>query len=318
MGRLKAIMECSVIIPTLNAEASISTLLLSLKKQIVPYEIIIIDSSSTDTTSELARSFGATVLVIPKESFDHGSTRTLAAKEASGDILVYITQDAIPVKELSIENLIKPFHDDEKVGAAYGRQLPRLGAGPVEAHARFFNYPPISQVKTMSDSSKLGIKTAFISNSFAAYRRTALLSVGGFPSNTILSEDTYVAAKMLLAGWKIAYCADAMVYHSHNYGFIEEFKRYFDIGVFHAREPWIRQAFGQAEGEGMRYVHSEFRYLWNENPMLIPSAILRNMLKFISYKLGTIEQYLPIWLKRQLSMQKRFWDTISFTAKILK
>lgn len=303
-------MESSVIIPTLNAEASISTLLLSLKKQIVPYEIIIIDSSSTDTTIELARSFGATVLVIPKESFDHGSTRTLAAKEASGDILVYITQDAIPVKELSIENLIKPFHDDEKVGAAYGRQLPRLGAGPVEAHARFFNYPPISQVKTMSDSSKLGIKTAFISNSFAAYRRTALLSVGGFPSNTILSEDTYVAAKMLLADWKIAYCAEAQVYHSHNYGFIEEFKRYFDIGVFHVREPWIRQAFGQAEGEGMRYVRSELKYLWNENYKLIPSATLHTALKLIGYKLGFMEQKIPIWLKVHLSMNKQYWKKV--------
>jgi rhamnosyltransferase len=312
-------MRISVIIPTYNASKYLSYLLPKLRLQTLKdWELLIIDSFSSDGTLDIAKSFGARIVVIPKEEFDHGGTRSLVSKKAHGDILVYMTQDALPVDGHAIESLIKPFLQDEKIGAAYGRQLPRQGAGPIEAHARLFNYPPTSQIKTMSDSPKFGIKTAFISNSFAAYRRTALLSVGGFPSNTILSEDTYVAAKMLLAGWKVAYCGDAMVYHSHNYGFIEELKRYFDIGVFHAREPWIRQAFGQAEGEGMRYVRSEFRYLWNENLMLIPSAILRNMLKFISYKLGTIEQYLPIWLKRQLSMQKRFWDTISFTAKISK
>lgn len=308
----------SIIIPTFNAEEHIHRLLISLRKQSISCEIIIIDSSSSDDTVKIAESYGVKPIIIKKENFDHGGTRQMAVEMMpDANIIIFLTQDAILAYPEALKNLVDCFKD-EKVGAAYGRQLPRHEAIPIEAHARLFNYLPISQAKTMSDSSKLGIKTAFISNSFAAYRRTALLSVGGFPSNTILSEDTYVAAKMLLADWKIAYCSEAQVYHSHNYGFIEEFKRYFDIGVFHAREPWIRQAFGQAEGEGMRYVRSEFRYLWNENPILIPSAILRNMLKFISYKLGTIEQYLPIWLKRQLSMQKRFWDTISFTAKISK
>ena len=84
------------------------------------------------------------------------------------------------------------------------------------------------------------MKTAFNSNSFAAYRRKALKDVGGFPINTILSEDMYVTAKMLLKNWSVAYCADAKVYHSHNYTIWQEFKRYFDIGVFHAKEAWIR------------------------------------------------------------------------------
>ena len=87
--------------------------------------------------------------------------------------------------------------------------------------------------------SSIGIKAAFLSNSFAAYRRSALESVGGFPSDTIFGEDTFAAAKMLLNGWKIAYSAEATVYHSHNLTFIEEFRRYFDIGVFHSREKWF-------------------------------------------------------------------------------
>ncbi len=297
----------SVIIPTLNAEKHIQNILKSLKEQSIPSEIIVIDSSSTDNIIKIAESYGAEMIKIKREDFDHGGTRNLAVSHARGDILIFLTQDVLPVDEYALERLVKPFYSDEKIGAAYGRQLPRPNATPIEAHARLFNYTPVGQIKTLNDVTKLGIKTAFISNSFAAYRRSALMDVGGFPSNTILSEDTYVTTKMLLNGWNVAYCAEATVYHSHNYGFIEEFKRYFDIGVFHAREPWIQQAFGQAESEGMRYVRSELKYLWNENYRLIPSATLRTVLKLIGYKLGFIEQKIPMWLKVHLSMNKQYW-----------
>lgn len=298
----------SVIIPTLNAEKHISHLLTQLYSQsIKPDEILIIDSSSDDKTVAIAESCGIKVITIDRKDFDHGGTRNLSAKEAKGDIIVYLTQDALPVNEYSIENLIRPFSDDEMIGVSYGRQLPRSAAEAIEAHARLFNYPETSCIKTFSDAPRLGIKSAFISNSFAAYRRSALIEVGGFPSNTIMNEDTFVAAKILLKGWKIAYCADACVYHSHNYSPLEEFRRYFDIGVFHASEPWIRQSFGQAEGEGKHYILSEIKYLWNEDFKLIPSAIFRNVLKYIGYKLGLIENKIPRSVKRYLSMNKHYW-----------
>ena len=113
----------------------------------------------------------------------------------------------------------------------------------------------------MADAAELGIKAAFMSNSFAAYRREALMAVGGFPKHVIFAEDMYVAAKMLMAGWKVVYEGSACCRHSHNYTIIEEFRRYFDMGVFHAREPWIRENFGGAGGEGLRYVKSELKYL---------------------------------------------------------
>lgn len=297
----------SVIIPTLNAGKDIHGLLASIKSQTVPCDIVVIDSSSNDGTVNIAKSHGARTIVIERGDFDHGKTRNIASREAAGDILVFLTQDAVLADDTAIENLIKPFSDDEMIGASYGRQLPRIGAGPIEAHARLFNYPETSCIKTLSDAPILGIKTAFISNSFAAYRREALMAVGGFPLNTILCEDVYVAAKMLLAGWKVSYCADAMVFHSHDYGFIEEFNRYFDIGVFHAREKWIRQSFGQTEGEGMRFVSSELKYLWYNNPALIPSAVFRTALKLIGYKVGILERHLPHWLKSKLSMNGLFW-----------
>lgn len=297
----------SVIIPTLNAGKYIHGLLASIKSQTVPCDIVVIDSSSNDGTVNIAKSHGARTIVIERGDFDHGKTRNIASREAAGDILVFLTQDAVLADDTAIGNLTKPFSEDEMIGASYGRQLPRLGAGAIEAHARLFNYPETSCIKTFADAPLLGIKTAFISNSFAAYRRTALMAVGGFPSNTILSEDTYVAAKMLIAGKKIAYCADARVFHSHGYGFIEEFRRYFDIGVFHARESWIRLKFGQAEGEGARFVRSEIAYLMNKAWWLIPSALFRAFLKLLAYRLGMIEDRLPLILKRRLSMHRLFW-----------
>lgn len=297
----------SVIIPTLNAGKYIQGLLASIKSQTVSCDIVVIDSSSSDDTVNIAKSYGARTIVIERGDFNHGGTRNLASSEVGGDILVFLTQDALPADEFAIENLIRPFSDDEMIGASYGRQLPHIGAGAIEAHARLFNYPESSCIKTLSDAPILGIKTAFISNSFAAYRREALTAVGGFPLNTILCEDVYVTAKMLLAGWNVAYCADAKVYHSHDYGFIEEFKRYFDIGVFHARECWIRKSFGQAEGEGMRFVNSELNYLWYNNLLLIPSAVFRTALKLIGYKVGILERYLPHWLNSKLSMNCLFW-----------
>jgi rhamnosyltransferase len=297
----------SIIIPTLNAENHLRALLSSLRNQSIPCEIIVIDSSSEDNTREIAESLGATVIAISREDFNHGGTRNLGVRHTDSDIIVFFTQDVLPANEHAIENLIRPFYDNKDIGAAYGRQLPRQGANPIEAHARLFNYPSTSVVKNITDISKFGIKTVFISNSFAAFRYSALSSVGGFPSDTIVNEDTYVAAKMLLEGWKIAYCAEAKVYHSHNYNHIEEFRRYFDIGVFHSREPWIRQNFGQAEGEGTKYALSELRYLWNNNFWIIPSALLRTALKLSGYKLGLMEKSIPIGLKIHLSMNKQFW-----------
>nr|WP_041275132.1 glycosyltransferase family 2 protein [Desulfotomaculum nigrificans] len=299
----------SLIIPTLNAGSSFELLLQSINKQnVVPKQIIVIDSESDDDTANIARKYGCNVIPINRRDFNHGATRQFGAEYTDVDVVVFLTQDIILADENSLEKIIDCFHDPA-VGAAYGRQLPHKNALPIGAHARLFNYPPDSRVKTLDNAQELGIKATFISNSFAAYRKAALKEVGGFPDNVILSEDTYVAAKMLLAGWKVYYCAEAQVYHSHNYSVWQEFRRYFDIGVFHGREHWIRTAFGQAEGEGFRYVVSELKYLWANGKCFIPKACLQNLCKFLGYKLGLKEKVLPLWLKKKMSMNKRYWDS---------
>src|SRR5690606_16982827 len=112
------------------------------------------------------------------------------------------------------------------------------------------------------------------------------LELGGFPERSIVSEDMYFAAKAALAGYKIAYVPEATARHSHNYTPAQEFRRYFDIGVFHHDEAWIGRAFGGAGGEGKRFLLSELRYLLRHAPLWIPRACIHNVLKILGYKLG--------------------------------
>ena len=117
-----------------------------------------------------------------------------------------------------------------------------------------------------------------------------------------------VAAKMLLKGWRVAYVAEALVYHSHDYSVIQEFKRYFDIGVFHARESWIQREFGKAEGEGKRFVITELRYILKHCPYRIFEMALRDGMKFLGYRLGLCESKIRNSWKKRLSMTARYWD----------
>lgn len=300
----------SIIVPTYNASKYLKKLLEVLNQQTIKFEeIIIIDSSSTDNTIDIAKSFGAKVITIPKEEFDHGGTRTKAGKIAKGNILVYLTQDTLPYNEYTIENLVKPFYNDEEIGATFGRQLPYPDAIFFAKHLRFFNYPDRSYMRSIKDKEKYGLKTCFCSNSFAAYRKSILEEVGWFKNGLIVSEDSYVVAKMLLKGYKIAYIAEAMVYHSHNYTIFQEFKRYFDIGVFHKQEYWLIDIFGKATGEGKKYVLSELKFIVNSNCYhLLPEFLVRNFLKFIGYKLGYNYNLLPKALIKRLSMHSTWWD----------
>jgi len=301
--------KVSVIVPTLNASSSWFRFVQALKEQQVPpSRILIIDSSSDDRTAELAKHEGFRLREIERNAFNHGGTRQWAADlEPNAEIIVCLTQDAILANSTSLRNLISTF-DDPSIGAAFGRQLPRPGAGPIESHARLFNYPGQSGVRALTDRELLGFKAIFISNSFAAYRSSALKAVGGFPTNTIFGEDTVVAGRLLLSGWKIAYAADALVYHSHRYTWSQEFQRYFDIGVLHARESWLLKEFGQTGSEGRRFVLSELRFLWPRHVALIPSAIIHTAAKFVGYRLGRMEDGLKPQLKRRLSMHRSYWQ----------
>ena len=294
-------------VPTRNPGPDAARQVAAFKRQSLhPDHFLVIDSASTDGSLQPYVEAGARLHFIDPAEFNHGATRQLGIELLGTDIVVFLTQDAELAEPESLQRLVACFNNPA-VGAAYGRQLPRPGAGAIEAHARLFNYPARGQERSIRDRKELGIKTVFISNSFAAYRCSDLMEVGGFPPDLIMGEDTYVAARMLLAGKKVTYCADAAVFHSHNYGWMEEFRRYFDTGVLHAREPWIRTAFGGPGGEGWRFLRSELQFLLRRNPWLLPSAIVRTALKLAGFRLGLQERRLPRQVKRRLSMFRPFW-----------
>lgn len=206
----------------------------------------------------------------------------------------------------SLKNLIKNFEEPE-IAAVCGRQLPHLNANPLATHARLFNYPAQSKIKNKEDIDSLGIKVAFMSNSFAAYRKSVFEQLGGFPDNTILAEDMHLTARIIQAGYKVAYCAEAQVFHSHNYSLIQEFQRYFDTGVFQQKESWIQEQFGKISGEGKKFVISELRFLLKNNVAWIPKALLSTLFKYIGFKLGSKWNKLPMSVVKKLSMHKGYW-----------
>ena len=310
-GRWHGTEQVVVILPVYHPDARLHRCLAALRAQegvAFRLHVVVTGTLPEEFLPDLAALPQTRIMWIAPAAFNHGGTRWAAAQVyGRAAIFVYLTQDAVLADGTALDRLVRVFRRPQ-IGCAYGRQLPQADASPVARFARAFNYGARSQVRSFADRERYGVKAAFLSNSFAAYRGEALVAVGGFPTQTILCEDMYVAAKMLMAGWQVAYVAEAEAYHSHDYTLLQEARRYFDFGVFHARERWIQQTFGKAEGEGVRFVREEARFLLREAPWLLPSMVLRDGLKFLSYRLGRLERYLPLGVKRRISMTKSFWE----------
>ncbi|MBS1813502.1 MAG: glycosyltransferase [Acidobacteria bacterium] len=274
--------------------------------------VLIIDSESEDDTVALAQSAGYRIHSILRKNYDHGGTRQIGADLLpEAEFLIYLTQDAVLTEAASARRLLAAF-DDSQVASAYGRQLPHPGATPREAFARLHNYPAVSQVRDLESVQTLGFRSIFASDSFACYRREALMSIGGFPSHTLFGEDAIVTARFHLAGYKSAYVAEATVYHSHDYPVSMEFRRYFDVGAFHSREPWLLETFGTPGSEGLRFVRAELAYIGKRRPLQVPGTLLRTAMKFVGYRVGRVT-WLPFSLRLRLSMNRGFWKKLSST-----
>ena len=298
-------------IPTLNPGAYSNRLVEAILSQTLkPNRILIIDSSSNDNSLGVFNKLNATIKVIDRCDFDHGTTRNIAFMGEPSDYYIFLTQDAIPLDKYAFEKLITCFHEYPRCGVAYGRQIPDVNHSYFAQHARIYNYPPSFKaiVKTESDIPLLGIKTAFCSNSFAAYRLRAMQEINFFPEKTLCSEDTLAGAMLLRRNWSIVYEPDAKVSHSHNYQLIQEFKRYFDVGASHANNSWFLSFLGNADGEGFRFVKSEFKFLRSfkvRNAFFL--VIIRNFFRWSGYKVGRLSKYFPDMICSLLSQNKSYW-----------
>ncbi len=298
-----------VIIPTYHPDENTVLLVKKLLKQTYPIcKIHIIDTETGSFPKELEQLDDRIWIthIQPKE-FDHGGTRHKGAMESTAEIVVYMTQDALPANDRLIEELVKPF-DQKEVAAAYARQLPNADCKVIERYTRAFNYPETSRVKLLKDLGTLGIKTFFCSDVCAAYRKSVYESLGGFEEKVIFNEDMIMAAKMIQSGASVAYVAEAKVIHSHNYGCVEQFKRNFDLAVSQAEHP---EVFGQvkSESEGIKLVKDTARYLIRiHKPWLIISLVVKSGFKYLGYRFGKQYRMLPKRVILACTMNKRYWE----------
>ena len=256
--------KVSLVIPTLNAESDIEGLLNRIYRQTRrPDEVIVVDSDSSDSTVDFVKTFEWVRLVsIQRFEFNHGLTRDMALRKSTGDIVCFMTQDAVPADDSYIENLIAPILSDDRVAVSSGRQLPKDDARRFEQLVREFNYGPESNVRSQGDVATMGIKAYFATDVCSAYRRSAYIKLGGF-GKTDMSEDMLMAAKAINAGYSVAYAADACVHHSHNLTPAEQYRRNYAIGRFLESNRQIVSCASEV-GEGGRLVKSVSRQLLHE------------------------------------------------------
>ena len=220
----------SVVIPTLNAGKQLKELLQTLKKQTVkPAEILVVDSESQDDTRRIAESARVHLIFIERSKFDHGGTRDMALRQTRGDIVVFMTQDALPTDMYFLERLIAPF-EDTQIAAVSGRQIAYPDASPYERAVRAHNYPDEELIWSLEDVERLGVRAFRLSDVCTAYRKTAYLDVGGFDYPILTNEDMLIAERFLRNGYKLAYSSKASVFHSHNFTWMQEYRRNYIIG----------------------------------------------------------------------------------------
>lgn len=296
-----------VIIPVYRPGKEFGELLRRLEKQEYrPEKILVMNTGRENWNEEWEKCPILEVHHLEQKDFDHGGTRKAGAALSDADILLFMTQDALPADKKLIGNLIRPL-EEEKTGAAYARQLPKEDCRFLERYTRSFNYPSESHIRTAADIPSCGIKTYFCSNVCAAYDREVYEKLGGFVDHAIFNEDMIYAGNLVKKGYSIAYAADAKVYHSHNYSALQQFHRNFDLGVSQAEHPEIF-ANVPSEGEGIRLVKKSLAYLVKTGHIwLIPQLVIQSSAKYAGYFLGKRYWKLPHRLVMACTMSPWYW-----------
>ncbi len=299
-----------VVVVTHRAKHHLQYCLPPLLRSSLRPRVLLVNSSSFDGTVEEAERLGAETFVIPRVSFNHGSTREKARKRLNTDIVVMMTPDAYPADDSVLERLVEPILNGQ-ASISYGRQIPRKNSNFFEAFLRQFNYPPISNIRSVEDVSQWGVYTFFCSNSCAAWLNRALDEVGGFPS-VLTAEDTFATAALLRKGHRIAYAAEAIVTHSHDYSLKEEFKRHFDTGYVRKQHANLIDFGATDHQRGREYFIELNRQLWRENRVMLPYAWAHTAAKFLGYQVGRLGPKLPTPLIQRLSGQDFYWNSLDY------
>ena len=266
-----------------------------------PVEVVHIDSGSTDGTLDFTRHHGIATHNIDPAEFHHGRTRNLGASMAGHEIVVYLSQDAVPVDEHWIHHLVAPFSDPQ-VAAVHGRQIAPPGTGPLRTYAMEWTYGPHREARRMEDMPQLTIGSYRFSNANAAFRRGPICRIR-FDETGPMCEDQAMCRALLHEGFTVVYEPAAAVYHTHERTFWEEFTWAVDNGVALRRIGLLGDP--NLKGElryGVRRVFDEFlHFLFRGRLLLAAGSVVLNIAKWVGVQLGKREDRLPRGLMRRIS-----------------
>lgn len=280
-------MTIDIVCPLYNAENDIERLNKSLLKQknVDINEIKYILTESKDKTEEKLKELKLDYKKIKKEDFSHGLTRETEALNSKADIIVFITQDIIIEKEDWLYNLTKDI-ENGTVDACYSRQL--CDNNTIEKYTRECNYPAESKIVSKDDIEKLGLKTFFFSDASSAIKKETFVKLNGYDhKRLVINEDMYIAYKLITNGYKIKYCADSEVIHSHVFTLKQYYDRYKDTGKFFKENSYLNNyKVNQAGGSMAKYVLE--RAIQDKNWSVLVKYIPNMAARFIGMKIGRI------------------------------
>ncbi len=303
----------SVVIPTLNAMGYLPSLIQALRNQVphAPEEILIVDSGSTDGTTDYVGCAGEGIRWISISNFSHGGARNLGARESKGRFVVFLSQDAVPIDNYWLDNLLKPF-DNPKVAATFARQTPNADANPMECYFLQTHFPQESMIYQPFEPGKDLVfrQDVFFSNVSSA-ARAEILRQFPFDESLIMSEDQQFARDVLLGGYRIVYTADAVVRHSHHYSWMQTLRRYVD-SAYSLTQIFANHGLARSSRIGTAYLRHECRHMIRHHP----GQIARYAAHVSAMTLGTILGHhagrLPRRWVRRISLHSAYWSSLLF------
>lgn len=233
-------MKIDIICPLYNAEEYFINLHKSflMQENITLNSIKYILTESSDNTEQLLIENNCDFKKIKKSEFSHSLVREQAVFESTADILVFVTQDVEIIRKDWLYNLTKDINDE--VVATYSRQLPKFNN--IEKYTREKNYPDKSSIVSKDDIERLGLRTFFFSDASSAIKRDVFVKLNGYDNKNLpISEDMYIAYKIIMNGYRIKYCSDSEVIHSHKFTLKQIYDRYKLTGKFFKENSYLDQ-----------------------------------------------------------------------------
>ncbi len=282
-------MTIDIICPLYKAENYIKGLNKSLlmQEKVEINKIKYIVTKSNDRTTDILKEMNIDYEEILPIEFSHSLTREKAAKESNADIIVFITQDVIIKDRLWLYYLTKDIIEGV-CEETYSRQIAKDNG--IEKYTRELNYPEQSKVLTKNDVEKLGIRAFFSSDASSAIKRDVFIKLNGYDGmNMPTNEDMYITYKLIMNGYRVKYCADSVIYHSHNYGIKENYIRYYDTGKFFKQNSYLNKYKVTKAGGGMaKYILK--RAIEDKNWKVILNFLPNMVSRFLGMQMGKMNK----------------------------